>query len=34
MSFAWVTITYLDEEDFNARVQARARQQATTNNQP
>jgi hypothetical protein len=33
MSFAWVTITYLDESDFNERVQARARQQQATTNQ-
>ena len=35
MSFAWVTITYLAEDDFQQRVQARARaQQGSTNQQP
>jgi hypothetical protein len=35
MSFAWVTITYLAEDDFQQRVQARARaQQSATNQQP
>jgi hypothetical protein len=33
MSFAWVTITYLDDSDFEERVQARARQQQSTTNQ-
>lgn len=32
MSFAWVTLTYLDEADYQNRVQTRARQQKTTNN--
>jgi hypothetical protein len=33
MNFAWVTVTYLDEADFNQRVAARKAAQATTQNQ-
>jgi hypothetical protein len=33
MSFAWVTITYLEESDFQERVQARARAARSTNQQ-
>ena len=34
MSFAWVTITYLEEEDFRKRVEERRTLQTTNNNQP
>ncbi len=34
MSFAWVTITYLEEEDFQQRVEARRRAQQTNDQQP
>jgi hypothetical protein len=33
MSFAWVTITYLDDDDFNQRVAERARATKSTANQ-
>jgi len=34
MSFAWVTVTYLEESDYQQRVQARSKQAQTTRNQP
>jgi hypothetical protein len=34
MSFSWVTITYLDEEDYQRRVAERRRQQAGATQQP
>ncbi len=34
MSFAWVTITYLEEEDFQQRVAERRKVQTTHNSQP
>jgi hypothetical protein len=33
MSFAWITLTYLEDEDFQERVRARAAQAQTTQNQ-
>jgi hypothetical protein len=34
MSFAWVTITYLDQQDFDQRVAERRQKQRTSTNQP
>jgi hypothetical protein len=34
MSFAWVTLTYLEEDEFQQRVAERRKNQATTNQQP
>jgi hypothetical protein len=34
MSFAWVSLTYLEQDDYTRRVQARGKAQQTTNQNP